>query len=693
MWNLLAALLLVSTSLFGADRAKTPHVEVQLLSSRAVFAPGETFDVGFRFKIVPHWHVYWSNPGDSGTPPKVQWKLPADLAAGDFVYGAPKRIQMESLANYGYDDEALFLVPIVVAPGWKAGTPATLTANLSWLVCREECIPEKAELTLQLPSAATPKPGPAAALLDPARAMAPRFLDGYQASISQETDESVVVDVKFPDSISVERYDLDLFPKQKGVFEAGSQQRVSQSPGEASFALFKATGAPKRLDTIAAVLVARAKQGNEPPLAVELQTASRSTVAASTTTGFWAALLGAFLGGLLLNLMPCVFPVLAIKIVGISKQIVANKREARLEGLLFATGVLLSFWLLAGVLLGLRSAGAQIGWGFQLQSPLFVLGMTVLFLLTALHFFGLFEVGYGIQNLVGRAPTTTGRLGAFSSGVIATAVATPCTAPFMGAALGAALLVPPWQSFLIFTSLGIGMALPYMILGYVTPIAKRLPKPGAWMDHLKQFMGFPMLATCVWLLWVFGQQKGLNSLAEALFGLLMVSMAVWFSQRGKSQAQKRLAVIVAMACTLGAGMLLRASASGDVEMKAGEAKPTQSSNGLVWEPWSQERVEALRREGRTIYVDFTAAWCLTCQVNKQVVFASEQVVATLKAHDVVMLKGDWTNQDPAITKALESFGRTGVPLNLIYGKKGEPEVLPAALTPGIVLDALNRAKN
>jgi thiol:disulfide interchange protein DsbD len=408
------------------------------------------------------------------------------------------------------------------------------------------------------------------------------------------------------------------------------------------------------------------------------------------------ALLFAALGGLLLNLMPCVFPVLSVKILGFVRDADGDAASLRRHGFLFAAGVLVSMWTLAGVLFALRAAGSQIGWGFQLQSPSFVALMALLFVGIGLNLLGAFEVGTRLTSMGGRlqsASPSEGTTGAFLTGVLATVVATPCTAPFMGAALGVALTLSVGGGLLVFTALGAGMAAPYVGLSMAPRLLDRLPDPGAWMETLKQFFAFPMFATAVWLVWVFGQQTGNNGVALLLFGMLLLGMAAWVLHRWSAPQLSRAAtyatrgLVTALllgavaAGVLGATSNRTASASGSEEAAASSA---------TWQTYSADTVERLRNQGRPVFVDFTAAWCLTCQVNERAVLNTQPVQDAFAQRNVALVKADWTNRDPAITQALKSHGRSGVPVYVLYPGDGSgPTLLPEVLTEDIVLDALD----
>jgi thiol:disulfide interchange protein DsbD len=398
----------------------------------------------------------------------------------------------------------------------------------------------------------------------------------------------------------------------------------------------------------------------------------------------------AFIGGLILNLMPCVFPILSIKVMNFLQISGDNPKKAKLHGWVFGAGVLVSFLILAGLLLLLRAGGQELGWGFQLQSPPFIAFMTFLMFGLGLNLMGVFEIGNSLMNVAGSAETGEGLKGSFFSGVLATVLATPCTAPFMGTALGAAITMPAIAALLVFAVLGFGMAVPYIILSSFPALMKKLPKPGAWMETFKQFMAFPLFATAIWLAWVFGQQVGIDGLTNLLIGLLLMSMGIWILNRWKATQISNVSRIVSrafVALLIAGGFFISASSTAQ---ETGTSDSQTDQYGIEWQAYSKSLLDQHLAEDRNVFLDFTAAWCITCKANERVVFSSEEVKEKFRDLNFVMVKADWTNRNPEITRALESFGRNGVPLYVIYHKElEEPMILPELLTPGIVLDALN----
>jgi len=620
----LTLLALVSSSAAWANVVSTPHVRAELLSATRGFAPGQEVEIALSLTLAPDWHVYWENPGDSGEAPTVEWTVPDGIQVGAWIWPRPRRIAMGPLANYGYENQVLLIASLKVPLSFTASS-LPIQAFAKWLVCKEECIPEGGSLNLELPRESTKQASPTASLFEKTKSEWPRIVDGWKLEFRDKDKDVLEIMVESPPDIDLSAQQMEFFPRLPGLVEAGPEPKVDKTPHRVTFRFARTPYLSTLPTPLDGVFVAQAPQSNE--ALVLLLSGDRQPT--SLSQGFWAALLSAFAGGLLLNLMPCVLPVLGLKVLALAQSAQKSLRERRRETLAFGAGVLVSFWILAGLLLVLRAGGQGLGWGFQLQSPGFVLFLSLLFAVMSLQFFGIFDFGDRLSAAAGRVRTPSGLAGSFGGGVLMTAVSTPCTAPFMGSALGTALALPAPLALLVFTALGIGMALPLSLVALFPGLSRYFPKPGRWMDRLKRALGVPLLVTAFWLLWIFALQTGL-----------------W--------------------------------------------TPGSSTLNLTWEKYSPDRVTELQREGRLVYVDFTASWCLTCQVNKRVVFSSDEVLTEVSKNNVALLRGDWTQRDPVVTRALESFGRSGVPLNVIYFPNSSREalVLPTVLTPGIVLEAL-----
>jgi thiol:disulfide interchange protein DsbD len=697
-------LLLVSAQAAhsGQSRVSAPHVQVQLAPEVASVRPGEPFAVGLDFQLEKGWHVYWKNPGDSGLAPSLKWTLAQGVSAGPLEWPAPQRIALGPLVNFGYEGEVLLPSEITPPADLAVGKPLRLAARADWLVCQEDCIPGRADLELELP--VSPEPPAAdpdwAARFARSRAALPRAATAAELSAFR-ADGRLELRLARSDGSPVLAGDGDVFffPADPQHIDNAAPQELTRARDGLTLALEPSPQRREPVQRLRGMLVAASgfAPDGAPALEVDvavgdIAAAGSEASAAGRAPSLWLVLGFAALGGLLLNVMPCVFPVLSVKILDFVRRSSGSAAALRRHGLAYAAGVLLSFWILSGVLLALRAGGEGLGWGFQLQSPAFVVAMIFLLTALALSLLGLFDVGLGVTALAGRVPQGEGLLGSFSTGVLATAVATPCTAPFMGSALGYALTVPAATAFLVFTALGAGMAVPYVALCFAPRGLRLLPRSGPWLETFKQLMAFPLLATVVWLLWVLGLQAGVDAILGALSGLLFLSLALWLRARvvtpGRSQRARRAVQAAAVALSLigfGIALAARGPAQGTV------AEGQRDAYGIAWQRYSTGAVSALRAAGRPVFVDFTAAWCLTCKVNEHVVFSSAEIRDAFAARHVAMLRADWTSRDDEITRALESFGRSGVPLYVLWdGRDAAPQILPSVLTRGIVLDALTK---
>jgi thiol:disulfide interchange protein/DsbC/DsbD-like thiol-disulfide interchange protein len=699
------ALALAPPVLAQKSVVTTERVRAELLAHAPEgVAPGKTVWVGLQLAHQPEWHTYWKNSGDSGLPTQLQWTLPAGLDAGEIAWPVPKKIPIGSLANYGYEDTVLLPVPLTVGPGFKPpllGDAVDVKLKASWLVCKKECIPEEGEFALKLPVRSTTALH--AQAFDAALAAQPQpVLAGTGGIIADSTaridGDALAVTVQgLPAALRGQR--LEFYPETGEVIDNGAQW--SQAWNGAAWTARVPLSAQRSATpgVMPVVLAAGGKGwrtelkvvGNWPaaPMAAAtgvspaLEAALRENAAAPAAGGsisFAAALLGALLGGLILNLMPCVFPVLAIKVVGFTRH-ADDRRGHRIGGLAYTAGVVLSFVALAAAMLALRAAGEQLGWGFQLQSPGVVAGLAALFTLIGLNLAGVFEFGSFLPNSVATLEAKHPVADSFLTGVLAVAIASPCTAPFMGASLGLAVGLPAPQALLIFAVLGLGMALPYLAASWIPAFARWLPRPGPWMDTFRRLMAFPMFATVAWLVWVLGQQSGIDGAGALLALLVALSMVVWaLTLRGRTR--------VALAAVALAGLAAVAWATGPAITRP--AAQTVASNGQ-WQPWAPERVEQLVASGRPVFVDFTAAWCVTCQYNKKTTLADGKLLADFEARNVALLRADWTRRDPAITAALAKLGRNGVPVYVIYQPGRAPVVLSEILGVDEVRSALSPA--
>ena len=673
----------------AAPLVKTEHVEAELVTDRATAQPGKPMLVGLKLRMEPHWHTYWKNPGDSGLPTKIQWVLPEGWKAGDIQWPYPQPLAVGPLMNYGYEDEVVLLTEIVPPPSAKPGA-APLKARAEWLVCKDICIPEKGDLDMALMVALTEAPlNPRwQAHIDRARNMLPVDARGWTyASAMQGT--SLVVRLTAPEGMSPPAK-ATFFPERENLIEPAAPQKITREGRSLRVEMKLVEPVAAGVQTVKGVAVAEGGwpgTGNRKAINVSapLQSSIPIAGAAVTSSGpTLAALAFAFVGGLLLNLMPCVFPVLGIKLMGFVEHAHGDPRALRVQGAMFAAGTLVSFVALAGLMLALRAGGTQLGWGFQLQSPVVVMLLAALFLVLALNLSGVFEWGAFAQSMTSNLSARGRNADAFLSGVLATIVATPCTAPLMGAAVGFTLTQSAALSLAVFAMIGVGMAAPVLLLAFFPQLLKRLPKPGAWMETFKQVLAFPLYATVAWLAWVLGAQAGNDAVLALLAGLVLIAMGAWMYGRwehGHGAWRSALAAIFA-----GLGLIV-AWPGASLPMVAASAP---RAGELPWQAWSPEKVRSLTAAGRPVFVDFTAAWCVTCQVNKRISLHNGEVMRAFAARGVVPLKADWTRQDPRITQALAELGRNAVPVYALYPPGAQaPRLLPEVLTPSLVLEELS----
>ena len=683
-----------------AEPVRTPNVEAELVSERSALVPGQTATVALRLKIRDHWHTYWQNPGDSGLPTTLDWKLPGGITAGPIQWPAPKALPAGPLINYGYEGEVFHLVDLAVPATLPAGTPVTLAARADWLVCEDTCIPEGADLTLTLPVAtgtdAHPKwGGPIRATRD----ALPRPLTGW--TVTATGDGPKVRLVLSPPAGAPDPGAIRFFPFGEGQIEPSAPQTLARDGSGFTMMLPVANQLAPGFTRVAGVLTAQ--HGLSGPRAATIDVPLAGTVVAgpkpleapapkldvgapaTSTLSLAAALAFAFGGGLLLNLMPCVFPVLSIKAMGFVRHHDARSTMHH-EAIAYSLGVVLSFVLLALALVALRAAGEQLGWGFQLQSPAVVTALALLFFVLALNLSGLFEFGMFAPQAAAGWTAKNRTLDAFLGGVLAVIVASPCTAPFMGAALGYAITQPVGVTIAVFVALGLGMALPFAALAWFPGWRRRLPKPGPWMERVKQILAFPLYATVAWLAWVVGAQVDNDAVLRLALGLVMVAFAAWAWRAFRGGAARGFA-LAAAAGLVGAGVLMMPLLTGAVA--TAEARAAKSAADEGWQAFSPVRVESLAAAGRPVFVDFTAAWCVTCQVNKRLVLNDPEVIAAFGRKNVALVRADWTRRDPEITQALAALGRNGVPVYVLHRPGKSPLVLPEVLQAGMIHDALS----
>ncbi len=652
----------------SAEPKSTPHVRAQLLSEEEFLLPGKSNWVGLQLEMQPHWHTYWKFPGDSGLPTTVKWQLPEGWKISDVYWPLPSRIFMPPLVNFGFEGEAL-LGFMLTPPAGSSGS-YELQAKASWLVCKEECIPESVDLHLRV-SVKDGQPKKRTVLFEklrqqqavppPQGSFVATHMEGKRIGLAWELEEDWLSGT------------VDFFPLVAQLVTGAKRPEVVKEKGRAIVWLDKAEPFANQEKELPGILVVgEGHQRRAYEVRAPLPVVGAETVVAAEDTTVWLAILFAFLGGVLLNLMPCVFPVLGIKVLSLVSQGGEDRWHARKHGKVYGLGVLVSFWVLTGILLLLRSAGQEVGWGFQLQQPGFVLVLILLFSLMAANLGGFFEFTGRFMGLGSNLAAREGYLGSFFTGILAVVVATPCTAPFMGTAIGVVLTQPAWAVLAVFTALAIGLAAPFLFLSYQPNLVKSLPRPGPWMERVKEFFAFPLAATVLWLFWVLGIQIGIDGLVVAMAGLVLVFFSLWVGRRFAGKEMKVLGW-----CLLLGGCLLTVSS---LRWRGNDL----GASG-AWQVYSDQAVAEALAAKKNVFVDFTAAWCLTCQVNKSLVLERPAMKSFFLEKEVVLFRADWTNSDPHITKALERYGRIGVPLYLAFpGGREKPEILPQILTEKIV---------
>ncbi len=697
----------------GSNVVTTPRVRAELVAlAPDGIQPGKSFELGLLLDHQPDWHTYWLNAGDSGLATQLDWSLPPSWDAGEIRWPTPHPIRIGSLVNYGYEGRILLPVTVQVPTTFSADAPeATVRLKASWLICRVECIPEEGTFTLGIPTKSST--AMAAADFAAAKAQAPVALPAAsQATVAGDTLQLRVAGLPaalrqhalqvLPETPNTLHHAMELgkdFSQawEGDVWTATVPLSAARGATPTDLPLVLATAEHTKIDgavgwrTVAPIsgqwqAVAMAEVS--PALAAALakneaeHSAALATAGAGVSGGLWVALLGGLLGGLILNLMPCVFPILAIKVLGFAEQ--GNLvRQQRTNGLAYTAGVVLSFLALGALLLGLRAAGQQLGWGFQLQSPVVVALLAALFTVIGLNLAGVFEFGNWVPSSLAGKQIKNPAINAFFSGVLAVAIASPCTAPFMGASMGLAVSMPTAQALLVFAALGVGMALPYLLASWVPAVVRWLPRPGAWMDTFRRAMAFPMFATVVWLVWVLGQQSGIDGAATLLALLVMLAALVW-----ALGLQGRTRWVISMVLIAGTAYLVGAIGQ-NITNPAPQLAANVSQPGERWQAWSADKVASINATGKSVFVDFTAAWCVTCQYNKRNALSDADVLAAFDRQQVTLLRADWTRQDPAITAALKALGRSGVPVYVLYAPGQSPVVLSEVLSAKEVVNAVS----
>ncbi|MGI4852626.1 MAG: protein-disulfide reductase DsbD family protein [Janthinobacterium lividum] len=677
----------------GPGPIKGQHLTVEMVSAGPAIAQGGKQTVGFVFSMEDGWHVYWRNAGFAGFPPKVKWTLPTGVVAGPLQFPAPDRLPLDTTVDYGYEDSIAYPVSLSADPKAKADKSGNvhLAAALNWLVCKETCIPGKANLGLDLKlvpaGTAVSHEGEQVGALGSALKQMPKPVPAGAKFLAQSNGNNLTLTA----TLGSKPKDAEFYPIDSDMIADTSEQPIDLLPDGVRIHLERAPGSKAAPASLHGLLKLTDEENYEidvpvvpgPPVAVKTASTGVASGSAAGVTAL-SAVAFAFVGGMLLNLMPCVFPVLFLKALSLLQTSTEERSRVRTHGLAYTAGIIASFWLVVAVLLVLRAGGKQFGWGFQLQSPGFVAVLAAFLFFFALSLAGMFDFGLSLTSAGGSLAQKGGYSGSFFTGVLATVVATPCVGPFMGAAIGFALAQPAIVTFMVFTSLALGLAAPYMLLSLQPSWVKLLPRPGAWMQVLKQVTALPLFATVIWLVYVYGAlfqgggdpAEGITRMAWLLAGLMLIAIAAWTLGRWPARRGSTLAAVILAVCAIA----LPLSAA------------RKSVSATVWQPFSAEAVKQARASGKAVFVDFTAAWCLSCQVNERVVLKSSDVQREFATGNVVPMRADWTQYDEKITAALQAVGRSGVPTYIIYpaNPTAAPDVLPELLSKPVVLDAMKK---
>lgn len=699
----------------AADEADR-YTSVRIIEERNALSPGDEILLATQIDMTPHWHVYWKNPGDSGLPVKITWETPDGFEITDIEWPVPDKISYDILVNYGYYDQVT-LLQTLKPPSTLPEGEITLTANINMLVCNEICIPESDQITVTLNDPDNLK-AENKALMAQAQTKLPVSVNG---TFTHTEDEKLLRLNLTPEDRTILKDatedNLEFFPYDWGIINHVAMPDVQIKDGTVTIAHERGDADLAEYPELSGVLAIKGGKGENigyaltseivkdnaaPPVAVnpensvETNGTAQPDKTAPTETGindnaphgsttWFGALLFALFGGLILNLMPCVFPVLSMKALSLVKLGDKEQKLARKHGIAYTLGVVLSFLAIGGLLVGLKEAGSVIGWGFQLQNPIVVTALAYLLFVIGLNLIGFFEFGFGLSNVGQKLTRGQSTSSSFFTGTLATIVATPCTAPFMGAAMGFAMTQPPIVSLSVFATLGFGLALPYLILSFIPQARCILPKPGAWMNTFKQFLAFPMFASAIWLVWVMSQQAGPKGVLLVLLGMLAIAFAVWLSHlknQGVARGLTRTALILSLIIPLVSLAYIQTT---------DDHHSSQNKTYQFGESFTHDKLSTLLEGDAPIFTEMTAAWCITCKLNHAVAINIQSTKELFQNKNVHYLIGDWTNRDDEITAYLDAFDRNGVPLYVYYGprdpetgKRPDAKILPQVLTPSIV---------
>lgn len=666
----------------GSNSLPLPEkaVSVDMVADHDFIQPGESIRIGFRFDVADPWHLYWVNPGNTGMPTEVEWELPDGFRVDELQFPTPKRYSNAGMVDYIIEGEFLIWTTLQTSKDFQPGGSVIISARVSWLACNQICIPGEKHLSIPLRVASPGQENSASSKA----VVFENLRDQVPLNISPDRIHSAIQDDRLFLRLPLKEFgdlklvDVYFFPFEP-IIEPSTPQSFEKAGSYLALNARISGVVQNENNTISGVLELSFADGSQRSITLKdlALTESKSKPSEETSTSLLFLVALAFAGGLILNLMPCVFPVIGLKIMGFASRAGDSRRKIAFHGLAFTAGILLSFWILVAILQILRASGHELGWGFQLQNPVFVFFLMVLFLVFGLSLSGVFEFGTSAISLAKNQSANSGLGESFASGILATLVATPCSAPFLAPALGAAMTLPPAQSWLIFSCIAIGLALPYLLLSLFPSALSKLPKPGQWMESFKQFMAYPLYGTVAFLLWTVLPHLDHTAQLDLFFSIPVLAMSTWIWGRWNRPHLSRPTRITAALIAVGVFV-------------TGIWIGYPSSKEDRWQPWSQEAVATALKQGRPVFVDFTARWCATCQVNKRVSLASEKVLQSFHKHNVATLRADWTKMDPVITQELLKHGKAAVPVYLVYFPgQPNPVILPELLTPQIITDTFD----
>lgn len=717
LFVILSLLTLAAPAVHAQDNESL--VKIRILPEFSSAGGGDEIWIGIEQSIKEGWHTYWKNPGDSGAKPNIEWQAPDGFSFSKFHWPTPEKLPYGPLLNYGYKDQVILLQKLQL-PDILPDGPIAFNGSLDILVCEVECIPEFHEVSFTLNDPANLNEDNSA-FLKTARMKVPQ--EKNWLSHFQQEGESFALTIMAPNAEylnNIDPFTLEFFPEDWGIITNAAPAEVTLDETTIRIAQKIGERDVNTLETTPIVLAYQDMDGMRMSYKIDVwnktkvpghgnaatpETAAEDTILQDTNDGRWnnnllvQAFIYAFLGGLVLNLMPCVFPVLSIKALKLLKISEKQPELSRKHGLAYTAGVIVSFWVIAGLLIVLQSSGLALGWGFQLQNPIVVAGLAYLLFIIGLNLAGMFEIANPFANTGNDLAQSEGTKGSFFTGVLATLVATPCSAPFMATAIGFAFTQPPLVNLLIFSALGFGLAFPFLLLAYNPALQAMMPKPGTWMVRFKELLAFPMFASAVWLIWVLAQQSGPDGAGLALMGMMLITFAIWMwraqPQKGAGQLIVRSLSLVIISIGIGTLALQHNDSVQGAERSAKIDTVGDTIYGTKFgRAWSQDALEAALYSNRPVFVEMTAAWCITCKVNHTIAINVDTTKELFKEQNIDFLIGDWTNYDAEITKYLEKYGRNGVPIYVYYGapnsdgQRPEPVILPQVLTPGILKDYL-----